>query len=75
MIADLCGGFETVHDLMFEISREDLARINMTLTGMFMSINTRKYREGAALYLSRASRPFTAQSCSNLSLFIKAVSS
>ena len=39
---------------------------------MFMSISTRKYREGAVVYFSRASRPFTAQSDSNFSLPINA---
>jgi CMP-2-keto-3-deoxyoctulosonic acid synthetase len=42
------------------------------LTGMFISIKTRKYRDGTALYFSRASRPFTAHSDSRLSLFIRA---
>ena len=42
------------------------------LTGMFMSMRTRKYADGATLYFCNASRPFTAHSQSNPSLPIRA---
>ena len=76
VVADPRSGFEAVHDLELKVKEAGRnLKARMALTGMFMSINTRKYREGATLYFSRASRPFTAQSKSSLSFFIKAMSS
>jgi len=75
VVANFRSRFKTVHDLDIDVSGGDEHWEKQGPTGMFMSISTRKYREGAALYFSRASSPLTAQSASSLSLPISAMRS